>query len=42
MFIEPPGKLNVLYFKNMTYFIINNKYFFERKTTQITRLRESL
>ena len=31
MFTEAPGKPNFVCFKNMTEFIVNDKWFFERK-----------
>ena len=43
MFTEGSGKANVVCFKSMTEFIVNNKWFSDReKKTQMTRLRESL
>ena len=42
MLTEAPGNPNVVRFKNMNKFIVNDKWFSERKkNTQMTRLRES-
>ena len=43
MFTEASGKPNIICFKNMTAFIVNDKWFSEKeKKTQMTRLSESL
>ena len=42
MSTEATGKLNVVCFKNMTEFIVNDKWFSERKKDLMTILRESL
>ena len=41
MFTEASGKPNVVCFKNMTRFIVNDKWFSEKKKTQ-KRLSKSL
>ena len=43
MFTEVSGKPNIVCFKNMTEFVVNDKWISEReKNTQMTRLSESL
>ena len=43
MFTEASGKPNIVCFKNMTEFVVNDKWFPEREeNTQMTRLSESL
>ena len=42
MFSEASGKPNVVCFKNMTEFIVNDKQFSREKKTQMTMLSESL
>ena len=43
MFTEASGKPNIICFKNMTAFIVNDKWFSEKeKKTQMTRLSDSL